>query len=64
MSTLRKRRTLFAAVFWTLLLLLVLADWVRGAPNHNRFDEPLPWALGSGMASATIGAHCTAAPRK
>jgi len=58
------RRTVFAATFWALLGVLVLADWVRGAPRHNRFDEPLPWALGSGSGSAEKGAHCTAAPRK
>jgi len=58
-----QRRTTFAATFWALLVLLVLADWWRGAPLHNRFDEPLPWALGSGSSSAAKGAHCTAAPR-
>ena len=58
------RRTVFVLSFWVLLGLLVLADWVRGAPRHNRFDEPLPWALGSGSGPAEKGAHCTAAPRK
>ena len=58
-----QRRTAFAAIFWVVLVLLVLADWVRGAPLHNRFDEPLPWALGSGIGSDK-GAHCTAAPGK
>jgi hypothetical protein len=59
-----QRRTLFGAIFWVLVSLLVLADWMRGAPRHNRFDEPMPWALGSGSSSAAKGAHCTAAPRK
>ena len=59
-----RRRTVFAAIFWALLTLLVLGDWVRGAPLHNRFDEPTPWALGSGSTSAAKGAHCTAVPRK
>jgi hypothetical protein len=54
----------FAAIFWILLTLLVLGDWVRGATLHNRFDEPAPWALGSGSSSAAKGAHCTAVPRK
>jgi hypothetical protein len=56
------RRTAFAAVFWTLLVLFVLVDRWRGAPLHNRFDEPAPWALGSGTSDAAMGAHCTAAP--
>lgn len=59
-----QRRTVFAAVFWALLGLLVLVDWVRGAPKHNRFDEPAPWAFGSGSSSAAKGAHCAAPPRK
>jgi len=58
------RRTAFAMAFWALLGLFVFVDWVRGAPLHNRFDEPLPWALGSGSGAAEKGAHCTAAPRK
>jgi len=57
-------RIVFAALFWVIFGMLVLADWVRCAPRHNRFDEPLPWALGSGSGSAGKGAHCTAAPRK
>lgn len=59
-----QRRTAFAAIFWVVFMLLVLADWVRGAPLHDRFDEPLPWALGSGSGPAVKGAHCTAAPRR
>jgi hypothetical protein len=63
MGTARPRIVL-AAIFWVIFGVLVLADWVHGAPQHNRFDEPLPWALGSGSGSAAKGAHCTAAPRK
>jgi hypothetical protein len=63
MST-NPRRRLFASIFWAVLLALVLFDWVRGAARHDRFDEPMPWALGSGTSSAAKGAHCTAAPRK
>ena len=62
--TASQRRPILAVAFWSVLALLVVADWVRGAPLHNRFDEPLPWALGSGSSSAAKGAHCTAAPRK
>jgi hypothetical protein len=64
MTTTPHRRTLFAAIFWGLLVLFVLVDWGRGAALHDRFDEPLPWALGSGSSSAAKGAHCAAAPRK
>jgi hypothetical protein len=48
-----------AAVFWALLLAFVVFDWTR-APQRNRFDEPPPFAIGSGPASS--GAHCAAAP--
>ena len=56
-------RPILATVFWVALVVLVLIDGWRGAPFHNRFDEPLPWALGSGSSDAAKGAHCTAAPR-
>jgi hypothetical protein len=56
------RRSVLAAIFWALLVFFVLLDWVRGAALHNRFDEPHPWALGSGSSSAAKGAHCAAAP--
>lgn len=58
------RRSVLATIFWALLVLLVLIDWVRGAALHNRFDEPHPWALGSGSSSAAKGAHCAAAPAR
>lgn len=48
-----------AAVFWALLIAFVVFDWLR-APERNRFDEPPPFAIGSGPASG--GAHCAAAP--
>ncbi len=48
-----------AAVFWALLIAFVVFDWLR-APQRNRFDEPPPFAIGSGPASG--GAHCAAAP--
>jgi hypothetical protein len=48
-----------AAVFWALLIAFVVVDWNR-APQRNRFDEPPPFAIGSGPASG--GAHCAAAP--
>jgi hypothetical protein len=48
-----------AAVFWALLVAFVVVDWTR-APQRNRFDEPPPFAIGSGPASG--GAHCAAAP--
>jgi hypothetical protein len=48
-----------AAVFWALLAAFVVLDWTR-APQRNRFDEPPPFAVGSGPAKA--GAHCAAAP--
>ncbi len=58
------RRFLMAAVFWAALAAFVFGDAVRGLPNHDRFDEPAPWALGSGKNDAAKGAHCTAAPVK
>jgi len=48
-----------AAAFWALLIAFVVIDWLR-APQRNRFDEPPPFAIGSGPASG--GAHCAAAP--
>jgi hypothetical protein len=48
-----------AAVFWALLLAFVVFDWHR-APQRNRFDEPPPFALGSGPVSGA--GHCAAAP--
>lgn len=48
-----------AAAFWLLLIAFVVFDWTR-APQRNRFDEPPPFAIGSGPASG--GAHCAAAP--
>ena len=50
---------LMAAVFWALLLAFVVFDW-RRAPQRNRFDEPPPFALGSGPVSGA--GHCAAAP--
>jgi hypothetical protein len=51
-----------AAVFWTLLIAFVVADWLR-APQRNRFDEPPPFAIGS-SGPAGGGGHCAAAPGK
>lgn len=48
-----------AAAFWALLVAFVVFDWTR-SPQRNRFDEPPPFAIGSGPA--TGGAHCAAAP--
>lgn len=48
-----------AAVFWVLLVAFVVVDWLR-APQRNRFDEPTPFALGSGPAGG--GGHCASAP--
>ena len=59
-----QRRTVYAAIFWVVFIALVLLDWVRGAPLHDRFDAPAPWALGSGTSAAAKGAHCAALPRK
>jgi hypothetical protein len=58
------RRALLAAFFWSVLALFVVVDEWRGFARHDRFDEPMPWALGSGSSDAAKGAHCTAAPRK
>lgn len=46
-------------VFWALLLAFVVFDWLR-APPRNRFDEPPPFALGSGPVSGA--GHCAAPP--
>ena len=62
--TTTSRRGLLGTLFWALLVLLVVVDTWRGAPLHNRFDEPFPWGLGSGTSDAAKGAHCTAVPRK
>ena len=62
--TATRRHVFFAAVFWALLVLFVFGDGWRGLAQHDRFDEPAPWALGSGTSDASKGAHCTAAPRK
>ncbi|HTT11871.1 MAG TPA: hypothetical protein VMG60_13335 [Burkholderiaceae bacterium] len=62
MST-TQRRSLLAILFWVVLVVLVLADRVHGAPRHDRFDAPLPRALGSGSVRAQ-GAHCMVAPRR
>jgi len=48
-----------AAVFWALLVAFVIVDWLR-APQRNRFDEPTPFAIGSGPVSNA--GHCAAAP--
>lgn len=48
-----------ALVFWTLLVAFVVYDWLR-APSRNRFDEPPPFALGSGPVSGA--GHCAGAP--
>jgi hypothetical protein len=50
---------IMTAVFWALLLTFVVVDW-RRAPQRNRFDEPPPFALGSGPVSGA--GHCAAAP--
>jgi len=48
-----------AAVFWALTIAFVVFDWTR-APQRNRFDEPPPFAIGSGPVSGA--GHCAAAP--
>ena len=48
-----------AAVFWALLIAFVVFDWTR-TPQRNRFDEPPPFAIGSGPVSGA--GHCAAAP--
>ena len=48
-----------AGVFWALLIAFVVFDWTR-APQRNRFDEPPPFAIGSGPVSGA--GHCAAAP--
>ena len=48
-----------AAVFWVLLLAFVTFDWTR-SPQRNRFDEPPPFAIGSGPVSGA--GHCAAPP--
>jgi hypothetical protein len=48
-----------AAVFWALLAAFVVFDWMR-APQRNRFDEPPPFAIGSGPVSGA--GHCAAPP--
>ena len=48
-----------AAVFWVLLLAFVTFDWTR-SPQRNRFDEPSPFAIGSGPVSGA--GHCAAPP--
>lgn len=49
-----------AAIFWLMLTIFVVADWLRTSPQRNRFDEPPPFAIGSGPAGG--GGHCAAAP--
>ena len=51
-----------AAIFWLLLAAFVAADWLRAAPQRNRFDEPPPLAVGSGPAGG--GGHCAVVPVK
>jgi hypothetical protein len=58
----KRRPFALATLFWVLLVLFVLVDAAAGARFHNRFDEPWPWALGSGRNDGAKGAHCTAAP--
>jgi hypothetical protein len=58
------RRIWLAAAFWLLFGVLLVFDWNRGSAARNRFDEPAPWALGSGKGPAAQGAHCAAVPRK
>jgi len=48
-----------AAVFWALLIAFVVFDWTR-TPQRNRFDDPPPFAIGSGPVSGA--GHCAAAP--
>jgi hypothetical protein len=52
-----KRALLFAAIFWSAALALLVLDWTYATP-HNRFDEPLPWQLGH-EATGSAG-HCAA----
>lgn len=52
-----KRALLFAAIFWSATLALLVLDWTHATP-HNRFDEPLPWQLGH-EATGSPG-HCAA----
>lgn len=55
----RARRRAAAATFWLLAAGFVAADQWRAAPR-DRFAEPPPIALGSGVAAG--GGHCSAAP--
>ena len=48
-----------ALVFWLLLAAFVVFDWLH-APPRNRFDEPPPFAIGSGPVSGA--GHCAAPP--
>lgn len=45
--------------FWLLLVAFVVFDWLR-APQRSRFDEPPPFAIGSGPVSGA--GHCAAPP--
>ncbi|MBN2692441.1 MAG: hypothetical protein JXR43_11450 [Burkholderiaceae bacterium] len=47
------------ALFWAVVLALLVLDWRAGTP-HDRFAEPPPLALGNGPA-ADAG-HCSLAP--
>jgi hypothetical protein len=48
-----------ALAFWLLLAAFVVFDWLH-APQRNRFDEPPPFAIGSGPVSGA--GHCAAVP--
>lgn len=54
-----RRVLVFGALFWAATLGFIALDWAQSAP-YNRFDEPLPWALGQPPSHS--GAHCSAAP--
>ena len=47
------------ALFWAVVLALLVLDWRVSTP-HDRFAEPPPLALGNGPA-ADAG-HCSLAP--
>ncbi len=55
------RRALWIALFWALLLGLVVLDYVAAPTPHDFFAEPPPWALGHEPSGR--GGHCSSAPR-
>ncbi len=57
----RVRASWRAWLLWLVVLLLLALDWRASVP-HQRFQEPMPLALGHGPAPDA--SHCSAAPTR